>query len=125
MPIYDTHYYINQKYEMPDCFQTFESTTDGYLPSSSIFFYVCPLQASIAVLTGYFFDNSYNAAESDISLKKISHEIYSISNFKDEKYLLNLENLLASYQLDIEVEIDARLTYLEREKQSAIKSHSH
>jgi hypothetical protein len=118
-PIYDTHYYINQKYDMPDCFQTFESTTDGYLPSSSIFFYVCPLQASIAILSGYFFDKSYNAAEPDISLQKISHEIYSISDFRDEKYLLNLKDFFAAFQSDAGIEIDERLTYLEKEKQQA------
>ena len=123
-PIYDTYYEINQTCRMPDCFQTFESTTDGYLPSSSIFFYICPLQTSIAVLTGYFFDKSYNSAKSNISLKKISHETYSIPDFRDKKYLLPLKNFLTAFQFDFGVEIDERLTYLEKENQSVIKSHS-
>ncbi|MBC3833205.1 caspase family protein [Undibacterium amnicola] len=120
-PIYDTNYYINQKFEMPKCFQTFESTTDGYIPSSSIFFYVCPLQTTIAVLMGYFFDKSFNASEPDIKLQKVLHKVYSISDFRNKEYVLGFDDFIASFKLDLELAIDERLTYLAKENQAASK----
>lgn len=120
-PIYDTYYDINQKHEMPKCFQTFESTTDGYIPSSSIFFYVCPLQTTIAVLMGYFFDKSFNASEPDIKLQKVLHKVYSISDFRNKEYVLGFDNFIASFKLDLELAIDERLAYLAKENQTASK----
>lgn len=117
---YNTNYYITQKRGMPESFFTFESKTDGYLPSSAIFFYICPLQASIALVYGYYFDKAYNEAESDIRVRKLQHRIYSISEFRERKYCAEFPELKLAYHEDLEAEIDERLSLLEAE--SAILS---
>lgn len=115
-PIFDTRYCITQNYAMPNCFQAFGSKTDGFLPSSAIFFYVCPLQASIAILSGYYFDRSYNEAESNFNIGKIQHRIYSIADFREGKFVPEIGRLQAAYQLDLGVEINERLSRLEEER---------
>lgn len=114
-PEYDTNYYINQKWGMPESFLTFESKTDGYLPSSAIFFYICPMQASIALVYGYYFDNTYNESKSEIRLRKIQHRLYSIPEFRQRKYVSEFSDLKLAYQFDLGVEIDERLNVLEAE----------
>lgn len=114
-PIFDTQYIIYQKYEMPDCFLTFESVTDGYIPSANFFVYVCPLQASIAILVGYYFDRAFHDTQSDYHIQKLSHKIYSTSDFLEKKYLDDLVPSVTAFQFDLGVEISERLTQLEKE----------
>ena len=114
-PEYNTNYYITQKWGMPDSFFTFESKADGYLPSSAIFFYICPLQASIALVYGYYFDKAYNESEPDIRLRKIQHRTYSMQEFRERKYISEFSDLKLAYQFDLGVEIDERLSVLEAE----------
>ncbi|RZT05745.1 Caspase domain-containing protein [Duganella sp. CF402] len=114
-PVFDTNYYINQKDEMPDCFLTFESVTDGYIPSTTFFVYICPLQASVAILVGYYFDRAFYDAESDYHIQKLSHKIYSVGDFREKKYLDDLSSLVQTFQFDLGIQINERLTYLEKE----------
>jgi hypothetical protein len=114
-PIFDTYYCIEQNSEAPDSFLTFESKSDGYLPSSGLFFYVSPLQASICILSGYYFDKSYNGGSDEFKAQKIQAKIYSPSQIRERKYLEELANLKVFYEFDLGVEIGARLETLERE----------
>lgn len=114
-PIFDTNYFINQNSEMPNSFLTFEVTTDGYVPSTTFFVYVCPLQASIAVLVGYFFDRSFHNAAQDYYVQKLSHKIYSTQDFKEKKYLNDLSPSVREFQNDLSTQINERLIHLEKE----------
>ena len=75
-----TRYYISQSEKMPLCFIKGTIATDGYVPKSNLFFYVCPLQASIALLFGYYFDVSYFADESEIVGFNLQKRIFSIED---------------------------------------------
>lgn len=121
-PIYDTEYFISQKSEMPNCFLTFEGTTDGYIPSTTLFVYICPLQLSIAILAGYFFDQSFHDAEPDYHTQKLSHKIYSPQDFQAQKYLNDLPPLVRELQRDLSAQINERLSYLEKELRIVEKS---
>lgn len=120
-PIFDINYFINQNSEMPNSFLAFEGVTDGYIPSTSFFVYVCPLQASIAVLVGYFFDRAFHDAEPDYHVQKLSHKIYSAQDFQKKKYLNDLAPIVRKFQSDLGAQISERLIYLEKELSTAGK----
>jgi hypothetical protein len=120
-PIFDVNYYITQKYEMPACFLTFESTTDGYVPASNIFFYVCPLQASVAILSGYYFDKAYNQTEHNFIVRRMQQHIYTIPEFRSDKFLESVGPLAATYEVDLASEINERLHSINKELDVATK----
>lgn len=120
-PEYNTKYYISQDHEMPDSYQAFEVTTDGYLPSSGVFIYICPLQATIFVLIGYYFDKSYNEARQNISNPRINAQIYSMSEFTNHSFLEQINAVQLSYKTDLALEIERRLAALEAESELSKK----
>lgn len=112
-----TRYYMSQSEKTPPCFVDGTIATDGYVPKSSLFFYVCPLQASIALLFGYYFDVSYFADESEIVGFNLQKKIFSIYDFRNKKYLDLIDPLMASFETDLDKQIVARLNKLDEELQ--------
>lgn len=120
-PIIDVNYYITQNSGMPNSFLAFEGMTDGYIPSATFFVYVCPLQVSIAVIVGYFFDNAFHNAEPDYHVQKLSNEIYTINDFQEKKYIKDLAPSVQEFKIHLADKIDERLNYLEKELGTAGK----
>lgn len=112
-----TRYYLSQSEKMPPCFVDGTIATDGYVPKSSLFFYVCPLQASIALLFGYYFDVSYFADESEIVDFNLKKKIFSINDFRSKKYFDFIDPLMAAFETDLDKQIVARLNRIDEELQ--------
>jgi hypothetical protein len=113
-PEYDVFYNLTQEPDAPDCYFEVELESDGVAPDSNIFIYVCPLQTTVALISGYYFDVGYNSAK---KLKLIVNyrQIYSAKSFRNKNYVKLVAPLFASFRDALHSEMLERLKALEQE----------
>jgi hypothetical protein len=113
-PEYDVYYRVTQSSNMPDSFVEAALDLDKITPVSRIFFYVCPLQATVAIIGGYYFDIGYNS-ERNLRIIMQSPLVFSLQEIRNREYISAVGSVIALFKHDLHVEVMNRMNILEQE----------
>lgn len=113
-PEYDVYYHLTQASEMPDCYLEAVLAKDKVAPASRMFFYVCPLQVTVAIIAGYYFDIGYNSGN-NLRVTMRQPLIFSLKAIRDQEYLSIVSSVIDSFKGDLNVEVLKRMEILEHE----------
>lgn len=113
-PEYDIFYNLSQSPDAPDSYFEMKLESDGVAPDSSIFIYICPLQTTVVIISGYYFDVGYNSAK---RLKVVvePRKVYLAKTFRDKVYTNLVAPLIRSFEDALHLEMIERLHALEKE----------
>nr|WP_314608014.1 caspase family protein [uncultured Janthinobacterium sp.] len=117
-PEYDVFYNLSQSSKMPACYIEGELEKDKIAPVSHVFFYICPLQATVAIIAGYYFDMGYNS-EPHLRIFMQPPRICSLKIIRDKECLGIVSSVIESFKRDLHAEVLDRVKILEQEIESA------
>ena len=117
-PEYDVYYHLTQASKMPDCYLEAVLAKDKIAPASRLFFYVCPLQVTVAIIAGYYFDIGYNSEE-NLRIVMRKPLIFSLKAIRNQEYLSIVSSIINSFKGDLHVEVMNRMKILEQEVERA------
>jgi hypothetical protein len=118
-PEYDVYYHVTQSSKMPNCFVEAALDLDKIAPVSRIFFYVCPLQATVAIIGGYYFDIGYNS-EKNLRIVMQPPVVYSLKEIRSREYLSMVSSVISLFKDDLHAEVMNRVKILEQELARAV-----